>query len=118
MKTVTGSGIRSFLVSAFCLFGACIAQSDRTGETASELTATEGSPACATEEPASASAILPEAKIRSPQPDTFPPPCGICSDFSCRTHSVGAVCDLGTCVDNDRVCSQDGQVLCRCGVAP
>jgi hypothetical protein len=53
-------------------------------------------------------------EIHSPQPDTLPPPCGICSDFSCQTRSVGAVCHLGTCVDNDRVCNRDGQVLCRC----
>jgi hypothetical protein len=119
MKTIADFGALVLLVAAFGLLGACIEQSEPTSETHSELTA--ASPACATVEPASASTMLPEAKISSPQPNTFPPLCGICSDFSCQTRSVGAVCDLGTgatCVDNIRVCRQDGLALCRCGAAP
>jgi hypothetical protein len=122
MKTMVDLGIRFLLVSTFCLFGACIAQSDPTGETASTLTAAQPAPACATAQLASASAspssMVPGAKRSSRQPDTFPPPCGICSDFSCRTLAVGSLCNVGQCVDNDHVCSQDGLTLCRCGTAP
>jgi len=119
MKTMADLGIRLVLVSAFCLLGACIAQSDPTGETSSKLTAAQAAPSCATAELASASPMVPGAKRSSPQPDTFPPPCGNCSDFSCRTLAVGSLCGGGgTCVDNDHVCSQDGLTLCRCGTAP
>lgn len=49
---------------------------------------------------------------------TTPPPCGICSDFACQTHSVGAECPGSPvpwhCYDVDRICSQDGNVKCRC----
>ena len=54
--------------------------------------------------------------IGQPEPllKTFPPLCGICSDFSCQTHSVGSVCPLGHCYDISGTCTQDGNVKCSC----
>jgi hypothetical protein len=62
------------------------------------------------------------AKITTGQPEpifkTFPPPCGICSDFVCQTHSVGAVCGGGAipwhCYNVEGTCPQDGNLKCSC----
>ena len=49
------------------------------------------------------------------------PPCGSCSNFACRTSSVGAVCgtDPGShlplhCYDEGLSCSPDGLADCIC----
>ena len=62
-----------------------------------------------------------ESAIGQPEPllKAFPPPCGICSDFSCRTQSVGSVCTLslgglGHCYNISGTCSQDGNLKCSC----
>jgi hypothetical protein len=60
--------------------------------------------------------------IGQPEPllKTFPPLCGICSDFSCQTQSVGSVCPgIGTlvqwhCYDISGTCPEDGNVKCSC----
>lgn len=49
---------------------------------------------------------------------TLPPPCSVCSDFACRTRSVGAVCgEMGMkvlhCYDFG-TCPTDGFLTCRC----
>ena len=62
------------------------------------------------------------AKITTGQPEpifkTLAPPCGICSDYICQTHAVGAFCGGGIkpphCYDLGATCSQDGNVQCRC----
>ena len=46
---------------------------------------------------------------------TFPPPCGICSDFVCHGQSVNSSCGQSLwCYDFGRTCSQDGEITCRC----
>ncbi|MEA2599155.1 MAG: hypothetical protein QOF89_147 [Acidobacteriota bacterium] len=51
-------------------------------------------------------------------PATTFPPCGACSDFACQGHSINAVCGNGQphCYDFGSICSQDGQIQCRCAL--
>ena len=68
-----------------------------------------------------ANASMP-AKITTGQPEpifeTFAPPCGICSDYICQTHSVGFFCGGGIkpprCYNLEGTCPQDGNLKCRC----
>jgi hypothetical protein len=125
MKTITDFGALIFLAGAFGLFSACVAQGDPASETSSMRMATGVSPAGAAADPELLTmAPLPAGEKVSLQADTFPPPCGICSDFSCQTHSLGARCAtssgppgnlLGTCQDRfSTTCSQDGETRCSC----
>ena len=62
-----------------------------------------------------------KSAIGQPEPifKTFPPPCGICSDYVCQTHSVGSTCPgtLGItwhCYNVEGTCPQDGNLKCSC----
>lgn len=116
------------LMSAFALSGGCITQSDQASETSSNRIASNEPAAVPVEASAvdteSSAMALPIGESSPLRADTFPPPCSICSDFSCQTRSLGAQCELsggppgnhlGTCDQlSDRTCSTDGLITCRC----
>lgn len=58
--------------------------------------------------------LIPAPKLAT----TFPPPCGTCSDFDCRGHSVGAVCGSFAlthwCYAFGSVCKPTTDIQCRC----
>lgn len=114
------------LVTAVGLAGVRISQGEPADKTASGQMATKASCSAAAAAPAtnlgSSAMMLPSTNERSsserssPSANVFPPPCSVCSDFSCRTHSLGASCGgTATCQQlSDRLCSTDGQITCRC----
>ena len=119
MKNIANFGVLAPLVIAFGL-SACVAQGDPGGEVSPQQMTTESDSVRAAVAPAvrpesSMTKSLPTSESSSQQTDLFPPPCSICSDFSCQTHSLGSVCDGGTCQQlSDRTCHTDGLITCKC----
>jgi hypothetical protein len=117
------------LVIAIGLAGARISQGDPADKTSLGQMATKASCSAAAAAPATnlGSSAISAMMLRStnerstserssPSANVFPPPCSVCSDFSCQTHSLGASCGgTATCQQlSDRLCSTDGQITCRC----
>jgi len=109
------------LVTAVGLAGARISQGDPADKTASGQMATTASCTAAVAAP-TANLGLPAMLSRSASErssssaNVFPPPCSVCSDSVCQTHSVGVPCGgTKTCQQlSDQLCSTDGQITCRC----